>query len=147
MKTLLALLLIIPSLSWGEKIEIYLDCKEKMPITKKSGQDHWLFAYDVKINTSKPNKSTVYYYWFSEYGDSEEELTFLNNDRINYYFRGKIRDDGHLFGDPKIPDDWYEETSINIKTFHVTVRMKSYPDGRQFDNGKRYTEANCRKIR
>ena len=145
MKTLLALLLLIPSLSWGEKIEIYLDCKDKMPIPMKSGQDHWLFAYDVKINTSKPNKSNVYYYWFSPHGDSEEKLTFLNNDRINYYFRGKIRDDGHLFN-PKVMDDWFEEIAINIKTFHVTTRMRTHPDLRQFGNPVRYTEKNCKKI-
>ena len=89
----------------------------------------------------------MFYYSYTPHGDYEDKLTFLNNDRVNYYFRGEIRDDGYLFKDPNVLDDWFEETSINIKTFHVTVKMKSYPDGKQFDNGTRYTEAHCRKIK
>ena len=121
MKTLIAILLLIPSLSWGEKIKFYLDCKEKMLIPYKNGDDHFLFAYDININTSKPKKSSMYNYSYSPMGDFEDKLTFVDNDRVNFIFKSVNYQGRGL----KLDEDYYMQYSVNIKTFQVSTRMMS----------------------
>ena len=86
MKTLLALLLLVPSLSWGEEIKLICNYTEEVYMTEGEMQDNifldtekkYIFIFDSN------NKSLVKYY---DYGNKEYYLDNENSDEVIYYYR------------------------------------------------------------
>ncbi len=94
MKTLLALLLLIPSLSWGEEIKLICNYTKEVYMTEGELQDSifldtekkYIFIFDSN------NKSLVKYY---DYGNKEYYLDNQNSDEVIYHYT-------------------YEDTSMNV---------------------------------
>jgi hypothetical protein len=94
MKTLLALLLLIPSLSWGEEIKLICNYTKEVYMTEGEWQDSifldtekkYIFIFDSN------NKSLVKYY---DYGNKEYYLDNQNSDEVIYHYT-------------------YEDTSMNV---------------------------------
>ena len=94
MKTLLALLLLVPSLSWSEEIKLICNYTEEVYMTEGEWQDSifldtekkYIFIFDSN------NKSLVKYY---DYGNKEYYLDNQNSDEVIYHYT-------------------YEDTSMNV---------------------------------
>ena len=94
MKTLLALLLLIPSLSWSEEIKLICNYTKEVYMTEGEWQDSifldtekkYIFIFDSN------NKSLVKYY---DYGKKEYYLDNENSDEVIYHYT-------------------YEDTSMNV---------------------------------
>tara|TARA_B100001248_G_C27024236_1_gene293441 strand:+ start:60 stop:464 length:405 start_codon:yes stop_codon:yes gene_type:complete len=94
MKTLLALLLLVPSLSWSEEIKLICNYTKEVYMTEGELQDSifldtekkYIFIFDSN------NKSLVKYY---DYGNKEYYLDNQNSDEVIYHYT-------------------YEDTSMNV---------------------------------
>ena len=94
MKTLLALLLLVPSLSWSEEIKLICNYTKEVYMTEGEWQDSifldtekkYIFIFDSN------NKSLVKYY---DYGNKEYYLDNQNSDEVIYHYT-------------------YEDTSMNV---------------------------------
>ena len=94
MKTLLTLLLLVPSLSWSEEIKLICNYTKEVYMTEGEWQDSifldtekkYIFIFDSN------NKSLVKYY---DYGNKEYYLDNQNSDEVIYHYT-------------------YEDTSMNV---------------------------------
>ena len=94
MKTLLALMLLVPSLSWSEEIKLICNYTKEVYVTEGELQDSifldtekkYIFIFDSN------NKSLVKYY---DYGNKEYYLDNQNSDEVIYHYT-------------------YEDTSMNV---------------------------------
>ena len=99
MKTLLTLLLLVPSLSWGEEIKLICNYTKEVYMTEGEMQDNifldtekkYIFIFDSN------NKSLVKYY---DYGNKEYDLDNENSDEVIYHYT-------------------YEDTSMNVSHFEI----------------------------
>ena len=95
MKTLLALLLLIPSLSWSEEIKLICNYTKEVFMSEGKYEDSifldtekkYIFIFDSN------NKSLVKYY---DYGKKEYYLDNENSDEVIYHYT-------------------YEDTSMNVR--------------------------------